>query len=162
MKPLVTSGVSNSILNSNFHSLSSKKNFAKKLSGYVLLTIFILIVLPGQTWSQQKQLTASNKVVKIAYLDHSRLRKEYTAYTEAMKKFSQEYTAGKLLLDQALQLLNQQTSEQLKLDSLNGAKNQQQIINNAADKRLQLTTAFQARQQKNSYERVRTENHFSY
>jgi len=47
------------------------------ISTQYILIVVGLCFLSSKAFSQKKQLTNSNKVTKVALIDHSRLRKEY-------------------------------------------------------------------------------------
>lgn len=133
-----------------------QRHISKKLNVLAFLfTIIIIICLPTPGRSQKKQLTVLGPVVKIAYLDHSALRKAYKALNNAKEKIAKENMAEKKSFDQALQLLDLQTKELLKQDSIAKGKNRQQIIKNAKSKKDQLIGEFQLNQSNRNQARIK-------
>lgn len=135
--------------------LTSDKSYRLVKLWYRLLFVFsFLLLLTAIGTAQKRQLTPSSKVVKIALVDHSRLRKEYREFAAARDKWAQESAAQRKSFEQSLQTLEQQTAEQLRLDSLSGGKDREQILSQAAAKRSELTGLFQAAQKKRYGERM--------
>lgn len=110
----------------------------------ILLLLSAVFVLPDEAISQKRQLTPSDTVSKVAFIDHSRLRKEYKAFSEAMKELSKENDSKKKTFDESLKVLENQTSKQLKSDSLKGGKDYEKISSQASVKRKETTTIYQA------------------
>ena len=132
-----------------------KRRFTRILrtAVYLILILNVLFLLPHKGWSQKRQLTASNKAVKIGYIDHSTVRKQFIAFAAAKERIAKEHLAEKRSLEQSIQLLNQQTKEQLRLDSLSGGQNQLQILNAADAKKSQLQSSFKDAQKRRHEER---------
>lgn len=121
----------------------------------LMLSITCMIfILPHQSFSQKKQLTPSDKVTRIGYLDHSALRKEYKAYHAAKEKLAKEHAAEKKTYEESLKLLDKQTAQKLKKDSLSGGKNRQQLLNESETKRQQLARSYQAQLKKRNEEKL--------
>lgn len=59
-----------------------------------MLFVLTASLFPTQASAQKKLLVPSGKVVKIAFLDHQRLRKEYHAFSTAKQKLVMENKAG--------------------------------------------------------------------
>lgn len=133
------------------------KNRNLKLPCSLFLIFFILFInesFSQSTPTQRKQLIASGKVIKIGYLDHLALRKEYKAFNDAKNKIANEQLAAKRSFDQSRQIVEQQANQLLKQDSLLGGKNRQQILNDASYKSSKLTLDFQEGQKKRNQDRM--------
>jgi len=130
--------------------------FSKKLFTTIpmFFILAVLFLLPDNAWSQKKQLTASGKVIKIAFIDHSRLRKEFKKFVAAKEKLAKENEAEKKSLEQALRFLDKQTKEQLVQDSLNGGGTRNQITSKANSKRSGIIHNNQLSQRKRNQARI--------
>ncbi len=137
-----------------------KKNFSSHFLKAVdipvrlCLIATVLFLQPKQSWSQKRQLSPSAKVSKIAFIDHSKLRKDFKAFSSAKEKIAKDNDADKKTFDRALKLLDEQTKEQLRLDSLSGATNHNNIINQATAKRNEIVNNHQLEQKKRNQERI--------
>lgn len=135
----------------------------KKLKEYISLKFYtrtcaalllgMTSVLPVGALAQH-QLTASGKVTRVAYIDHSRLRKEFKEFAAAWQKLGKENTADKKSMEQALELLDKQTKEQLTQDSLNGGGSRSQIISLDSSRRSEIIQKNQLEQAKRNQDRI--------
>jgi Skp family chaperone for outer membrane proteins len=119
--------------------------------------LYFLIVSMGlyvPLHAQKKQLSPSAKVVKIAYLDPSLLRKNYRAFYDARTKLTTENDAEKKAYEKSMKALDEQTAKLLKKDSVSRDNKRIQIINDAASKRAKLSLDFEAGQSKRNDERL--------
>ena len=125
-------------------------------SSTIRLIFFVgtFLTLSVQGWSQKKQLTASDKVIKIGLIDHSRLRKEFKAFDSARISMAKVNKSKKVSFEQALQLIEQQAKDQLKRDSLSGGKKREQVISLFDSKRSALINDYQSDQKKRIEDRI--------
>lgn len=74
-----------------------KKYFSKKFYASIqCFTIMVtLCLILNQSWAQKRQLTASDKINKVAVIDHSRLRKEYKEFAVSKEKLAKENKSEK-------------------------------------------------------------------
>lgn len=124
------------------------------ISVRLFLTATLLCLLPKQIWSQKRQLSPSAKVSKIAFIDQSRLRKDYKAFSNAKEKIAKDNEFDNKAFDRDLKLLEEQTKNQLRLDSLSGGANHTNIINQATAKRNEIVNNHQLNQKKRNQERI--------
>ncbi len=113
-----------------------------------------MILVPPLEALAQHQLTASDKVTKVAYIDHSRLRKEFKEFAAARQKLAEENVADKKSMEQALQLLDKQTKDQLAQDSLNGGGGRAQIMSQDSSRRSEIIQKNQLAQAKRNRDRI--------
>jgi Skp family chaperone for outer membrane proteins len=116
-----------------------RKLYSKPGPGLFPLACIVLLLISSQANSQKRQLTASAKVVKIAYIDQLALRKQYKAFSDTKRKLADENMIEKKSYDQAIQLLDKRTVQLIKQDSLAGGANRLQILNGASSKKGQFT-----------------------
>jgi len=109
----------------------------------LILGFITLSILPKLSAAQKKQLTPSDKVVKIAYIDHSRIRREYKAFSELIITMSNANAERKKLYAESLQVLKKQVAKKIKSDSLDGEKNKEKIISQFAEKEQVITNTYQ-------------------
>lgn len=126
----------------------------KQVIVYMYIIIGLLFLLPICSWSQKKQLNPSGKVVKVAFVDHSKLRKDYKSFAAAKEKISKENEVSKKYFEQQLQLLDKQTKDLLKADSLKGGKTRDKIQKDADTKKSDILNAYQSDQKKRNQERI--------
>lgn len=127
---------------------------------FLLFLISFLLLIPDSVYSQKKQLVPSNKVEKIAFIDHSRVRKEYKEFNTAKDKLAKDNEAKRKSFEQSLKILEQHTKEQLNIDSLSGGRAREQIISEAASKRLVIVNNFQSEQKIRNDEKVSLSRHY--
>ena len=120
----------------------------------IVILASLALALPQMCWSQKKQLVTTGPVVKIAYVDHSALRKGFIGYKDSIAFLTKTNNGANEALSRSLQLLDQQTKDLLIKDSLTGSNGKQQILNNSASKRAALTATFQAGQKNRNDARV--------
>lgn len=127
-----------------------KQNRKKNHSNLLFMAIQTLLCLvafstmPKEAWTQKRQLVASDTVKRVAYIDHSRLRKEYKAFADLMKKTSKENESRKKMHEETLRTLEGQTAKILKSDSLGGGKNHDKILSQEGIKRNEAEASYQA------------------
>lgn len=125
---------------------------SKKVSGFpfckmvpipVIALFLMMALLPHSGWSQKRQLNASDTVKKIAYIDHSQLRKEYKAFGKALIEMSNTNAVKKKLHETFLKDLETATAKRLKADSIKGGKDRELIKERAANERTTKVNAYQ-------------------
>ncbi len=139
-------------MNKSFPKIPTKRLL---VSLQLVLSLSIFSLMPKQGLAQKKQLTASNKITKVAYIDHSLLRREYRAFADTMQKMSSDNNSKKKSYDESLSALEMQTNIQLRADSLSGGINHEKIIALALDKRNEIITTYQADLKKRTQDRAR-------
>jgi hypothetical protein len=120
----------------------------------VLVLLIPSLLLLSAASAQKKPLTPSAKVIKTAFVDDAKLRKEYREFVSAKAVQTQENFAQRKIYDQAISTLEQQTKEELSGDSLRGGGGRESILNRAASKRAELTQRYQEAQKKRHSERM--------
>lgn len=120
----------------------------------LLLLAGCLLFLPREASAQKKQLTPSDKVKKIALVDHSRLRKEYKGLADALQKLSHEGRARQKAFDESLGSLAEQERKQLKADSVRGGKKQGKIASDISARRSTLMSAYLSAMKRKNEEKI--------
>lgn len=114
-----------------------------------LLYLFIIgLLLPHNTQAQKRELQPSNKVQKVAFIDHSRLRREFKTLTLARETSRQKWMASKKDLDNSLQAQESQARQLLKQDSLSKGKKKALIMQESDQKKQLLLSNYQLSQKK--------------
>lgn len=116
--------------------------------------LFVLFFLPQIVFGQKKELIVSNNVSKVAYVDHSIIRKEYKEYSLAKVTLAKEARAVKEALNQALYSLEEKYLKEIKIDSLDGGTKKEQIIKKYQADKTKLHTDYNLAQKKLNEDRI--------
>jgi Skp family chaperone for outer membrane proteins len=98
-------------------------------------------------YSQKRELVRGTKVNKIAFLDHSKLRREYKEYSAKLKELFDASVLEKNDLARKVADLNGEMERKLKKDSLSAGKKTDAIILEYEKKKSTLISFSQLKQQ---------------
>jgi len=110
-------------------------NLFMKMSRFIICFLITLALqFPLHGWAQQKQLKPVVMPPKFAFVDGTKLRKEYRAFAAAKDSLFKDGLAKRKAFNEAKQQLDLETKKQLKKDSLAGGKQKDLIVSNATTK----------------------------
>jgi hypothetical protein len=108
------------------------------------LLVTLLLQAPLHGWAQEKQHLTPVNYQKIAFVDGERLRTAYVAYAAAKEKMYKDFMEKKRSFDETIRVLDQQTKERLKKDSVHKLQQRQQISDKAIASRAELQNTYMA------------------
>ncbi len=112
----------------------------------LLLLVIGLNLITEKGVSQKKALLASTKIVKVGYLEPSRVRNDFSKFTKAKEKLTHENKTNKYSYDSAVQELDKRILDKLIKDSLTGGKEKNKILDEGNTQRSNLEKQYKQSQ----------------
>ena len=100
--------------------------------------IFLFLLIPFLALAQAKQPTLSNKVVRLAYVNHSGLRQQYATFQNTHNRSRQDWQSSQQAFNLDQEQLEKAIQIELQQDNSNGGKNQEALKQKAQVDRLAL------------------------